>query len=635
MTIPTNRLPSGDVNDQAIWRLLTDSLPQLIWICNADGSCEYVSHRWQQYSGVPTSQLLATGWLEQVHPDDRRVFSACWHQSITASEALHIEARFRRHDGIYHRFDTVITPLKGNDSQINKWIVISTDVEAASTLEDANAATREQLQRMSSLANVGSWTHNVATGTDYWSDEVARIHEQAPDTAMVMDDFLSSFTAADRDMMLRAHQRAIQHAEPFDFELPLIMPRQKSKWVRMQGFPVVRHGQVVRVETAIQDITERKLAQLEVQNLHASLEYQVQERIREVELARHDLQNILDALPTMVGYWDNTLRLRFCNQAYQRTLDMSAEQLHGKHYSEVLTPTMLAERLPYMNAALQGHAQCFEPSTTKKFSRARVHFQPDIVDGVVRGVYVLVIDLTNQRQAEDSLRAANRELEAFAYAVAHDLRAPLRAMSGFSNALLEDHAAQLDAEAQNFTREIAHASRRMGKLLDGLLALSRSTQGEMRRDTVDLSAMAMAVLNELQRQDPDRQVHWQVAPGMMTFADARMLEAILHNLLSNAWKYTSKMPTAEIRVDLMYKNDIRHFRVIDNGAGFDMTHADRLFKPFQRLHRQDEFAGLGIGLATVRRIIERHGGEIYASAALGQGATFCFTLDNLINVEEQ
>ena len=167
----------------------------------------------------------------------------------------------------------------------------------------------------------------------------------------------------------------------------------------------------------------------------------------------------------------------------------------------------------------------------------------------------------------------------------------------------------------------------MGQLLDGLLALSRSTQGEMRLDTVDMSALAVTVLSELQTQDPDRRVRWQVQPGMIAFGDARMLDAVLRNLLGNAWKYTSRTADAEIRMDSIFRHGVRQFRVVDNGSGFDMAHADRLFKPFQRLHRQDEFAGIGIGLATVNRIVHRHGGAIYADASPGRGATFYFTLD--------
>jgi PAS domain S-box-containing protein len=229
-----------------------------------------------------------------------------------------------------------------------------------------------------------------------------------------------------------------------------------------------------------------------------------------------------------------------------------------------------------------------------------------------------------ERTAE--LQAANQELESFAYAIAHDLRAPLRAMAGFSQALVEDYAADLDPEARIYLDQISLGSRRMGELVDGLLTLSRSTRGELQRDEVDLSALSERLLTELARTEPERRVAWEIEPGLSARGDVRMLEAVMGNLLGNAWKYTAATPEAHIRVHAERMNDIAFFCVSDNGAGFDMAHAGKLFQPFQRLHRQEEFVGIGIGLATVQRIVHRHGGEIQAEAAPGQGARFCFSL---------
>ncbi|MBI5556145.1 MAG: response regulator [Deltaproteobacteria bacterium] len=238
-----------------------------------------------------------------------------------------------------------------------------------------------------------------------------------------------------------------------------------------------------------------------------------------------------------------------------------------------------------------------------------------------------------QRTAE--LRAANQELDSFAYAVSHDLRAPLRAMGGFSQALTEDFGAQLAGEAREYLEQINLASQRMGELIDGILALSRSSRGEMQHDTVDLSAMAQRLLAELALGEPERRVAVQVEPALMARGDARLLEAALANLLGNAWKYSAHTGEAAIRLFAEERDCARWFCVADNGAGFDMAHAGRLFQPFQRLHRQDEFPGLGIGLATVQRIIHRHGGRIEASSAPGRGATFRFTLPgNKHSIEE-
>ena len=239
----------------------------------------------------------------------------------------------------------------------------------------------------------------------------------------------------------------------------------------------------------------------------------------------------------------------------------------------------------------------------------------------------------DQRTTE--LKAANQELDAFAYAVSHDLRAPLRAMSGFSQALTEDYGDKLDDAARDYINEISIASRRMGDLIDGILTLSRCTRGELRRDNVDISAMATRLLKEIARAEPERKLRWQVDNELKAYGDERMLEAVMRNLLGNAWKYSAKKADAEIRVYATTIAGQSGFCIADNGAGFDMAHADRLFKPFQRLHRQDEFTGMGVGLATVQRIIHRHGGNIEAMAKPGEGATFCFTLPTGYEMEKK
>jgi signal transduction histidine kinase len=236
-------------------------------------------------------------------------------------------------------------------------------------------------------------------------------------------------------------------------------------------------------------------------------------------------------------------------------------------------------------------------------------------------------------QTVSQLQGANQELEAFAYSVSHDLRAPLRAMSGFSEALVQDYGDTLEAEARDYLDEIVIGSRHMGQLIDGLLTLSRSTRGELHRDRVDLSAMADRIFSQLERMDPQRRVEWLIEPGITVGGDARMIEVVVRNLLDNAWKYTGGQAKPVIRVYTVLQCNDTYLCVADNGAGFDMAHADKLFQPFQRLHRQEEFPGIGIGLATAERIVHRHGGTIFATGAPLQGATFSFSLPYGDNVE--
>lgn len=239
------------------------------------------------------------------------------------------------------------------------------------------------------------------------------------------------------------------------------------------------------------------------------------------------------------------------------------------------------------------------------------------------------------QQRVKELAAANEELDSFAYAVSHDLRAPLRAMIGFSHALLEDCGEHLDDEGRAYLSEIDIASRRMGDLIDGILTLSRSTRGELRNEAIDLSAMALRISHDIVRTEPARSVAWEIAPDLETWGDPRLIENVLRNLMGNAWKYTAGRVDAAIRVHAEDEDGQRWICVSDNGAGFDMRHADKLYQPFQRLHRQDEFAGLGIGLATVLRIINRHHGKLRATAEPGKGATFAFSLPRVSEAPQE
>ncbi|EME71042.1 multi-sensor signal transduction histidine kinase [Paramagnetospirillum caucaseum] len=230
------------------------------------------------------------------------------------------------------------------------------------------------------------------------------------------------------------------------------------------------------------------------------------------------------------------------------------------------------------------------------------------------------------RETELELRAANAELDSFAYAVSHDLRAPLRAMIGFSTALDEDHHETLDKEAQHYLAQIIRGGKHMGDLIDGLLHLSRATRGELQRTNVDVSALAASVRDMIKAAGTYPTATWNIEPGLTIWGDARLIELVMQNLLENAAKYSAKAADPTIRVYGQRDEDATTICVSDNGAGFDMAHADKLFAPFQRLHRQDEFPGIGIGLSTVGRIIQRHGGTISAEASIGTGATFMFSL---------
>jgi light-regulated signal transduction histidine kinase (bacteriophytochrome) len=223
------------------------------------------------------------------------------------------------------------------------------------------------------------------------------------------------------------------------------------------------------------------------------------------------------------------------------------------------------------------------------------------------------------------LEAVNKELEAFSYSVSHDLRAPLRAIDGFSQALLEDYHDLLDEQGQDFLTRVRVASQRMASLIDDILKLSRISRTEMRYTTVNLSAIASAIATELQDMDIERKVEFIIQPNIIVKGDANLFGIVMENLLNNAYKFTgNKSGKIEFGKTTHEGNPV--FFVRDNGVGFDMAYANKLFVPFQRLHRDDEFEGIGIGLATVQRIIHRHGGHIRAEGEVDKGATFYFTI---------
>jgi len=225
-----------------------------------------------------------------------------------------------------------------------------------------------------------------------------------------------------------------------------------------------------------------------------------------------------------------------------------------------------------------------------------------------------------------ALTAINRELEAFSYSVSHDLRAPLLAFDGLSQALLDDYGGSLDSRARDYLQRMRRASQRMGSVFDGLQSLFRVTSGEIHREPVDVSAMAAEAVEEMQGSNPDRLVTVVIAPGLSVSGDARLVRILLGNLVNNAWKFTSNRPDAPIEIGGELVDGENRLFVRDNGVGFDMIQAHKLFGAFQRLHSQSEFPGMGIGLATVRRIVNRHGGRCWAEGAVGEGATFYFVL---------
>jgi PAS domain S-box-containing protein len=359
---------------------------------------------------------------------------------------------------------------------------------------------------------------------------------------------------------------------------------------------------------------------------------------RAVEASRL-LDAIIENIPDMVFVKDAAaLSFVRLNRAGEQLLGLSRDQLIGKTDFDFF-PASQAEFFVAKDRETLAAGRVVEiaeePIQTPLGTRWLHTKKVPLLDDAGRPQYLLGIshDITERKQALAALSAAksaaedaNRELEAFSYSVAHDLRTPLRAIDGFSQALTEDYGDRLDDEGRRYLVRVRESAQRMAELIDDLLTLSRVTRSELRRDRVDLSALAHTVLATLQRLDPERRVEVVIAPGVVVDADLHLAAIALDNLLGNAWKFTAKRSDARIELGQMLCDGVVVCYVRDNGAGFDMAYRDKLFGVFQRLHPETEFPGTGIGLATVARIAQRHRGRIWAEAAPGAGATFYFTL---------
>jgi PAS domain S-box-containing protein len=609
------------------FRTMANSIPQLAWMAHADGFIFWYNRRWHEYTGTTPEQMEDWGWQDVHDPNVLPKVVEKWQSAIARGKPFNMEFPLRGADGQFRTFLTRVQPLKDSHGRVVQWFGTNTDVEE---LKRAEESLRESESKLSGII------------------------ESAMDAIITIDNEqrIVLFNTAAESMFLCPAEEAL--GQPIERFIPARFRSAHAEHVGKFGqthvtmrsmgalgaiFGLRANGEEFPIEASISQIEATG------QKFYTVILRDITERKR-AEEALKEHARILDLAPVLIR--DLSDRIIFWNSGAEQMYGWSSEEAVGK-ITYNLFQTEFSHPVEEIKAKFFTHGYWEgELIKTKRDGKRIVvmshwvlhkdeHDEP-------KAILEINNDITERRQAEEEVRrlneeleqrvqertaqlqAANKELEAFSYSVSHDLRAPLRHINGFSQALLEDYSDKLDEEGRGYLQEVRGASQEMAQLIDDVLQLARVTRSEMRREAINLSELARSVIAELQRDVPERTVSVNIEDGLVTRGDKRLLRIVLVNLLGNAWKFTFKRKQPEIIFGQEQKNNETIYFVRDNGAGFDIAYADKLFGAFQRLHPASEFEGTGIGLATVQRIINRHGGRVWAEGVVDKGATFYFTL---------
>ncbi|WP_413173136.1 PAS domain-containing protein [Anabaena azotica] len=439
----------------------------------------------------------------------------------------------------------------------------------------------------------------------------------------------------ERDRIFAACARLVQ-GEPLEEEYRIIHPTGDIRWIFARVFPIYSpSGQILRHVGIAADITERKLTEIALQHS--------QERYR----------SLVQATTQVIWITDATGKFTTVQESWEAFTGQTFTEYQGLNWQYSLHPDDRERTIKIWLQAIAKNClyenECRICDSNGEYHCFWVRALPVLeTDGSIREWVGACTNITVRKQTELEIRqlneqleervqqrtaeliAANKELEAFSYSVSHDLRAPLRGIDGFSKTLLERYQDQLDERGQHYLTRIRAGTQRMGELIDNLLQLSRVTRTPIRYAQVNLSAIAQEIAQQLSENEPERQVQWLISPDLIVWGDAQLLRIVMENLFNNAWKFTSTKIQTKIELSCILLENNNHSRltymITDNGVGFDQAYANKLFQAFQRLHTVEEFPGTGIGLATVQRIVRRHGGDVWANGVIGERATFYFTL---------
>jgi len=605
-----------------------------IAMLSPDGRWLKVNQKLCDIVGYPHDELLAKTFQDITYPDDLETDLAYVRQLLAGEiKSYTMEKRYLRKDGSYTWTNLTVALVRKADGSPDYFISVVEDIQQRKRIEATLKKRNDELAEAQHVAHIGSWLYDFS-GLISCSDEIYRLYEIDKASFVLTEKaFINLLHPDDRRAMETWIQACVAGQQPDG-----LVFRRPLKDGSLRYF--IARGELKRDEDhkplylsgTVQDITILKLAELSLRESE--------------EIFRCAFANaaIGFAITNIKGFFINA------NPSYCKITGYTLDELRNMTFAQLIHPDDLQKNMALVGHLLANETEGFvfenrycQKSGNLVWARKSVSLVRKQT-GEPEWLIALVEDITERKQAEAEIRLLNanleqrvsertaelstavKEMDSFAYAVSHDLRAPLRAISGFSQALQEDFGGQFPDEAKLYLDQINIASNKMGELIDGLLTLSRSTRGELQIERVDLSALATQLLAEFKLTDPERQVAIDVETGLQLSGDGRMIAVLMQNLLDNAWKYTQKTDHPSIRFYAEERDGKRYFCVADNGAGFDMAHANRLFQAFQRLHRQDEFPGIGIGLATVQRIIHRHGGTIEARGEIGKGAVFSFTL---------
>ncbi|MBG9387141.1 PAS domain-containing protein [Caenimonas aquaedulcis] len=559
-----------------------------------------------------------------IHPDDREAFHAL-HDRVAVGGTGELQFRAQGLQGRTLWMDTHAVPLRGEDGAIASVLYVTRDVTQQHGSIERLRHQKALLTMASRLGRIGAWEVELASMENTWSDELFKIYELPAGPSPSLEAALSFIALEDRAPFIRAFDACAREGTGFDFELNVFTVNGRRLSARTMGEAVRDNRGTIRcVQGAFQDITDRVVAEEEIRGL--------------AEQLATTLESITDALVTVDANW----RFTYVNREAERVLRRSRAQLLGTDMWEQFPQGRgTAFEDAYLRALKQGETvelQSFYPpldtwleirAYPSREGGLTIYFR-DIGERLAAQAEIqrLNVELEQRvRQRTGQLEMANEELRAFSYSIAHDLRAPLAAISGFSHALQHEMGGSLGDRARHCLERMQEGVLRTSGMIDALLSLAQLSRAELRWERVNLSAMAETAIQTCRLQDPARRVESSVEPGLTAHGDPRLLQLVFDNLIGNAWKFSARTDRAVVSfASIAGPEGEVVYEVRDNGIGFEPAYAQNLFGAFQRLHAHGDFPGWGIGLANVRRIVARHSGRIWAHSRPDQGASFYFTL---------